>query len=247
MAAFSGLRVEFSQEFLVSNRKLAAWLVHLYTASGGVVGIFALFAAAQGNVREAFLLLIVACMIDATDGILARKARVSFVLPNFSGAMVDNVIDVLTFVWVPVFIMGSQHLLPNLLWTAVPIIAALYAYGQVNMKTEDSFFLGFPSYWNGIALYMYWLRPEPLWAVLMVVIPGILSFIPTRYLYPSKNPVLGKASWILGLIWGVMLVYLLMQEKPDLNVVWLSMFYPIFYMVSSFYVDWQVRRGAQAA
>jgi phosphatidylcholine synthase len=227
----------------VNRRKITAWLVHLYTAMGGVIGMMALFAAHSGQTRSAFLLLCIATLVDATDGILARKAQVSRVLPNFSGAMIDNVIDVLTFVWVPVFIMGSEGLLPSVWWTTVPILAALYAYGQVNMKTEDSFFLGFPSYWNFIALYMFWLRPEPLIAVLMVVIPGILSFIPTRYLYPSKNPILSRTSWILGLLWGTLVLYLLTQENPDMRLVWLSLIYPAYYMILSFYVDIRMRQG----
>ena len=226
----------------MSKRKIKAWLVHLYTASGGVVGMFALFAAAQGQIRVAFALLITAAMIDATDGIMARKVGVRNALPKFDGSMVDNVIDVLTFVWVPVFIMGSQGLLPHLLWTAVPILASLYAYGQVNMKTEDSFFLGFPSYWNGIALYMFWLRPIPIIAILLVVIPGIMSFVPTRYLYPSKNPILSKTTWAMGIPWGILIIWLLSQETPDLRLVWLSTLYPTWYIVSSFYVDWRLRR-----
>ncbi|HSS96835.1 MAG TPA: hypothetical protein VLK33_07390 [Terriglobales bacterium] len=230
----------------MNRRKLAAWLVHLYTASGGVIGMMALFAAADGQVRLAFFLLCLCTFIDSTDGILARKAQVSRVLPNFSGAMVDNVIDVLTFVWVPVFIMGSQHLLPSLIWTAVPVIAALYAYGQVNMKTDDAFFLGFPSYWNFIALYLFWLKPEPVIAVLAVVIPGILSFIPTRYLYPSKNPILSKTSWLMGLVWAVMVFYLLTQETPNQNLVLASLFYPIYYLALSFYLDFRFRQGKLA-
>lgn len=226
----------------LSTRTIQAWLVHLYTMSGGVLGVFALFAAAQGQIRQAFIMLFTAMLIDATDGIMARRVKVREVLPNFDGSMVDNVIDVLTYVWVPVFIMGSQNLLPHIAWTAVPVIAALYAYGQVNMKTEDAFFIGFPSYWNGIALYLFWLRPEPVIAVLMVVIPGILSFVPTRYLYPSKNPILGKTNWIFGGLWGILIIYLLTQENPDLRLVWLSLSYPIFYMVSSFYIDWKMRQ-----
>jgi phosphatidylcholine synthase len=227
----------------MNRQTIAAWLVHLYTASGGVIGMLALFAAADGQLRLAFLLLCLCTLIDATDGILARKAQVSKVLPKFSGAMVDNVIDVLTFVWVPVFIMGSQNLLPSLGWTAIPIIAAMYAYGQVDMKTEDAFFLGFPSYWNFIALYLFWLRPEAVIAVLAVVIPGILSFIPTRYLYPSKNPILSKTSWLMGLAWAVMVLYLLTQERPDRNLVLLSLFYPIYYLILSFYLDIRIRQG----
>ncbi len=225
------------------QRQVAAWLVHLYTASGGVIGMFALYAAAMGQTRTAFLLLAVTMLIDGTDGILARRVKVRLALPNFDGSMVDNVIDVFTYVWIPVFIIWQQELLPHPAWTIVPILSALYAYGQTNMKSEDAFFIGFPSYWNGIALYLYWLRPEPTLAVLMVLIPGILSFVPTRYLYPSKNPLWSKTNWILSLIWGALILHLLLQESPDRRLVLLSLLYPLFYMLSSFYVDRRLRLG----
>lgn len=225
-----------------NSHKAAAWLVHLYTASGGILGMFALFAAVDGQVNLAFLLLVITMLIDGTDGILARRARVSEVLPWFSGAEVDNIVDFLTYVWVPVFIMGATGLLPNPLWIAVPIIAALYAYGQVEMKTPDAFFLGFPSYWSTVALYMYWLRPAPVVAVLLLVIPAILTFIPTRYLYPSKNEILWRTSWGLGIIWFALVIYLLMQDQPNPTLIWLSLYYPVYYLAASFYIDWRIRR-----
>jgi phosphatidylcholine synthase len=222
---------------------LAAWLVHLFTASGGVIGMFALFAAAERRTQDAFLLLIFALVVDATDGLMARALRVREVLPQFDGAMVDNVVDVLTFVWVPIFIMWSESLLPASFWIAVPVLAALYAYGQTEMKTPDAFFLGFPSYWNVVALYLFWLQPQAVWAVLIIVIPAILTLIPTRYLYASKNDILWKTTWSLGAIWLAMAVYMLMQDDPAPVLIWLSLFYPAYYMIASFYVDWQIRRG----
>ena len=225
----------------MSKIKLAAWLVHLYTASGGVIGMFALISAAEGHIRRAFLLLILTLVIDTTDGLLARRVRVRTVLPDFDGAMMDNVIDVLTFVWVPLYIMWHESLLPSPAWIIVPVLAALYAYGQTNMKTDDAFFLGFPSYWNVIALYLYWLQPAPVAAVLLIVVPAVLTFIPTRYLYASRNQILWKTTWSLGAIWLVMVVYLLTQTRPDLTLVWLSLFYPAYYMIASFYIDWKVR------
>lgn len=225
-------------------RKFAAWLVHLYTASGGVIGVFALFAAAEGRIRDAFLLLLLTSLVDATDGILARLVRVRDVLPDFDGAMVDNVIDVLTFVWIPLFIIWSESLLPAPAWIAVPVLAAMYAYGQTNMKSEDSFFIGFPSYWNIIALYLYWFRPLDGIAVLMVVVPAILTFVPTRYLYASKNRILWKTTWSLGAVWMIMVFYGLLQDGgPSRTLLWASLFYPVYYMAASFYVDWGVRTG----
>lgn len=226
----------------MNNRTIAAWAVHFYTISGGVMGMLALFAAAEGNVNHAFLLLIIAMLIDATDGILARRVGVKDVLPGFDGGEVDNIIDALTYGWIPIFIMWSQGLLPSLMWVVLPIIALCYAYGQTNMKTADAFFMGFPSYWNIVALYLYWLRPDPLIAVSMVAIPTILTFIPTRYLYPSRNQILWRVSWSLGAVWFVMVIYMLTQETPHPNLVSLSLFYPIYYMFASFYVDWRLRR-----
>ncbi len=221
--------------------RLRAWAVHLYTASGGVLGMFALYAAANGEIRAAFLLLVFSMMIDATDGILARRYKVREVLPDFDGAMVDNVIDMLTFVWIPVFIIWQEALLPHDLWTVVPIIAALYAYGQINMKTDDNFFLGFPSYWNVVALYLYWLELPAVLAVILVVILAVLTFVPTRYLYPSKNFVFWRITWGLGVIWFLLVIFLLTQAEPDKTLIWISFYYPIYYMALSFYIDYSLR------
>lgn len=225
------------------NRRTAAWLVHLYTASGGLLGMLALFAAAEGRIRDAFVLLVFTTLIDATDGLLARRVRVSEVLPDFDGAMMDNVIDVLTFVWVPVFIVWKIELLSSPLWLMIPILAALYAYGQVNMKTDDAFFLGFPSYWNVVALYIFWLQASEVVTILILLVPAILTFIPTRYLYPSKNQILWKTTWGLSAIWLAIVFYLLSQDEPNQTLVWISFFYPIYYMAASFYVEWLLRRG----
>ena len=197
------------------NRKIAAWLVHLYTASGGIVGMFALFAAAENQIRLAFVLLLITAMIDATDGFLARKVRVRQVLPYFDGSMMDNIIDVLTYIWVPIFIIGRLDVLPHILWIVPPLLAGMYAYGQTNMKTDDNYFLGFPSYWNVIAIYIYWLQPQPIWAVLMTLIPAILTFVPTHYLYLSRNQMFARPQWIMGTLWFVLCLYLLLQEQTD--------------------------------
>jgi phosphatidylcholine synthase len=230
-----------------TSRKILAWGVHLYTATGGVLGMIALLAVAEGRVRDAFFHLIAAMLIDVTDGALARRVNVRAALPRFNGADLDNAIDVLTYIYVPIFIMGSQGLLPHPLWTIPPMIAAMYAYGQADMKTEDHYFLGFPSYWNVVALYMFWLEPGPVAAVLMVVTPAVLTFVPTRYLYPSRNSAFWKSSWFLGGVWFAVVFYLLLQEAPPAPLVWASLLYPAYYLALSFYVDWRVRDARRHA
>ena len=239
------LRATLSGGGVTIDRRALAWMAHLYTALGGVIGVFALFAASEGRVRDAFMLLIAAMLIDATDGIFARAVRTRDTLPAFDGAMVDNVIDMLNFVWTPVFIIWSQDLAPAPIWVVIPVIAALYAYGQTNMKTEDSFFLGFPSYWNVVALYLFWFQPVAALAGTLIVVPAILTFIPTRYLYPSRNRALWKTTWTLGAFWFALVIILLQQDAPDPTLVWVSAYYPAYYLAASFYIDWQIRSGAR--
>ena len=223
--------------------QLRSWLVHGYTASGGVLGFFALLAAVAGDPRQAFLLLMVAFFVDMTDGLLARWAKVSVHLPHFSGARLDDAIDVFTYIYVPLFIIVQEALLPHSAWIIPPILAGLYAYGQSDMKTDDHYFLGFPSYWNVVALYLYWLAPGPVVAVFCVVVPAVLTVIPTRYLYPSRNGFLWKTNFILGGLWILLVCTLLVQPEPNGALVWVSLAYPAFYMATSFYADWNERKG----
>jgi phosphatidylcholine synthase len=229
------------------KKKIVCWSIHLYTALGGIAGLFSLIFASQGKFNEAFLLLILQMVIDATDGMLARRLAISKVLPEFDGGEMDNVIDIFTYAWIPVFIIYQLNILPTPWLLIVPVIASLYAYGQVNMKSDDAFFIGFPTYWNVVAMYLYFLKPDAVTATLIVVIPGILSFIPTRYLYPSKNNYYWKTTWILGAIWIVMVSLLLWNETFDRGLAVISLFFPIYYMGMSFYVDHKIRSKSKDA
>lgn len=224
-----------------------AWLVHLYTATGGILGVFALGFAANGQIRECYALLVLQMIVDATDGMLARRINIKEMLPHFDGAMLDNVIDMFTYIWIPLFIMLNQALLPHPVWVVFPALAAMYAYGQTNMKTDEGYFIGFPSYWNIIALYLYWLRPDAVFAVALVVVPSVLSFVPTRYLYPSKGMAFWKTAWGLGIVWFACVLWLLAQETPDSLWVLASLFFPVWYIAISFYVEWRTRRSQPVA
>jgi phosphatidylcholine synthase len=224
---------------------LFAWAVHAYTACGGVLGFFALLAAANGNPRTAFLLLMAALAIDATDGLLARRMNVGNLLPRFSGARMDDAVDVFTYIYVPLFIIAREQLLPHPAWLAVPVFAGLYAYGQSEMKTKDQFFLGFPSYWNVVALYLFWLQPRPAIALGFILLPAVLTFIPTRYLYPSRNAAFWKTNFTLGALWLALVCWLLFQPAPPMLLVWISMVYPALYMGLSFFVDFRLRFGGR--
>ena len=104
----------------MSRSLILAWLVHLYTALGAIVGFFSILAIEQGSFREAFFLMAFTVVIDATDGTLARAARVKEVIPWFDGNLLDEIVDYLNFVLAPCFFLVHAGLLPpqDSLWLA---------------------------------------------------------------------------------------------------------------------------------
>lgn len=214
---------------------IAAWGVHFYTALGAVLGFLGLEATARGNYGLAFIWMAVAIVIDSTDGTLARRARVKQVLPQFDGALLDNIVDYLTYVVVPVVLAYMAGLVPSGLFglfiCSLPLLASGYQFCQVDAKTDDDFFKGFPSYWNIVVFYLYVLQTPVWFNVLALAVFSIMVFVPIRYLYPSKNPFARKTTMVLGAIWGVCAVALLFQfPRPSLALGWLSMFFPIYYI-----------------
>ncbi len=129
--------------------------------------------------RWAFALMMIATAIDATDGWLARKAHVKEVLPGFDGRALDDLIDFHTYTTLPLLLLWRAGVLSaGLSWILLlPLLASAYGFSQVNAKTDDGFFLGFPSYWNIIAFYVYILRPEPLVSALILVSFALLTFV----------------------------------------------------------------------
>lgn len=232
-------------------RRIAAWVVHAYTASGVVVGFLALRATFAGQAREAFLWMAVAVLIDATDGILARAVEVKRVLPWFDGAKLDDIVDYFTFVVVPLVFLYHLHLLPasgTLFFVALPLLASACGFCQAAAKTPEGFFTGFPSYWNIVVFYLY-AGQTPVWfnAVLMCVL-SILVFVPVRYLYPSRTVPFRRLTNLLGGLWGVMLLVLLWQlPTPQPWLLLLSLYYPLYYTALSFYLHATTRKRLDSA
>lgn len=223
----------------IKSEIIKAWGVHVYTMLGGVVGMLALVAISDDQMQIAWILLIIAFIIDMTDGTLARRYHVSIVIPQFDGAKIDDLIDFLTYVWAPVLIIHASGLISNPLWLALPILGSLYAYGRPDMKEVDgeAYFIGFPSYWNVVALYLYWLQPVEAVVIGLLIFFFILSFIPTRYLYPSKNPKYPQLTLGAGLAWLIMVIFFIVQPPTNTIIVFVSLIYPIYYMLASFYVE----------
>lgn len=224
-------------------RKALAWGVHLYTALGLVAAAGMAVLIVQGGpeaYRDAFALMVAATLIDATDGTLARRVRVKSVLPGFDGRRLDDLIDFLTFTSLPLFLVWRAGLLPAgwepcLLFA---LLASAYGFSQVEAKTPDGYFLGFPSYWNIVAFYLYALQPMPGWlSVGLVVVPAVLTFVPSRYLYPSQHGRLNFLTNVLAVPWLGLLIAVLWYLPSEGGRAWwlalVSLYYPAYYLLAS--------------
>jgi phosphatidylcholine synthase len=216
---------------------LLPWLVHLYTASSALIALLATIAVIEHRYRAAFLWLTLAVIIDCTDGVLARSARTSTRIPWFDGAKLDDIVDYLTYVFVPALIVWRAILVPDS-WTVVVggamLLSSAYGFNRTDAKTQDHFFTGFPSYWNIVVLYLYvaGLSPEANGSILLTL--AALVFVPVRYVYPSRTTYMQTPTLILGVIWGVLVGVMLwrMPAVPRL-VLWMSLIFPLYYVVLS--------------
>ncbi|TQN41810.1 phosphatidylcholine synthase [Blastococcus colisei] len=231
--------------------RLAGAAVHLYTASGAVLGLLIVLAAFEGDVQTALWLVLATLFIDGTDGMLARRFRVKETIPWFDGARMDDIVDYLTYVFAPVVLLWTTDRLPDgpVGWVlaSLPLLASCYQFCRVDAKTADHFFLGFPSYWNVVVFYAIVLDVGRTGVAVALLTLTVLVFVPVRYVYPSRTNRLRGLNLALAAVWLVTYAVLLVQY-PDPNpvVVALSLAYLVYYVGLSLYFTVRARlRGRQ--
>lgn len=226
-------------------RLLAAISVHLLTASGIVWAFFSIDAVIHDEFYTALLWLGLAYFVDMIDGSLARLAKVKEILPEFDGALLDNIIDYITYVLIPALFLYRANLLPEgtgLPVAAVICLASTYQFCQVEAKTPDNYFTGFPSYWNVAVLYLFLLKLDPFLNLVFLLLLVVLVFVPIQYIYPSRTREFQKLNLAATALWGLAMVLILWQY-PHQNPALLygSLAYLLYYMGVSLYLT--VRRN----
>lgn len=233
--------------------RLAGAAVHLYTASGSVLGLLIVLAAIEGHVETALWLVLATLFIDGTDGMLARRARVKQTIPWFDGARMDDIVDYLTYVFAPVVLLWTTDRLPGgaIGWVlaALPLLASCYQFCRVDAKTDDHYFLGFPSYWNVVAFYAIVLDVGTTGVGIALAVLTVLVFVPVKYVYPSRTRLLRSLNLALAATWLVSYAVLLVQyPDPHPVVVVLSLAYLAYYFgVSTWLTVAGSRRRAGSA
>ena len=234
----------------MNYKKIGAIFTHIYTGSGIFLAFWAALALLEKDATTFFIALWIAVVIDASDGTLARYFNVKKNAPSIDGATMDNIVDYITYVFLPAIALVVFGILPpNLTWVALfPLGASIYGFSQTHAKADASF-VGFPSYWNILFLYLYILQLPTIWVIIILIFLSVMVFIPIRYIYPSQTRWLQSTTLILTIIWGAVIIALCFY--PDAawakRTAQLSLLYPLYYAIISFMYHQQVTKNKISA
>ncbi len=218
-------------------RVIAAWGVHLFTATGAVWGLLAILAIFAGDYKLMIVWMIIAMLVDGFDGMLARWADVKTYAKGIDGALLDNILDYVNYVLVPALFLFKADVLPDsvrLLAACSILLSSAYQFTQVDAKTDDHHFKGFPSYWNVAVLYML-LMNLPQWVNFgFLMLFNIMVFIPIKYIYPTRNTFFRSLTLVLTYLYGAIGIWGLIQYPNQPGwVAWVSLIYVAYYIVLS--------------
>jgi phosphatidylcholine synthase len=199
--------------------RIIAWAVHALTGSGVVIGLLALVAVLKGDARETFLWLGLALAIDGLDGPLARRFEVRRLLPRFDGAALDLVVDYFTYVVVPALFLYQFGYFPEgwaLPAAAFILATSLYIFANVDMKTDDNYFVGFPAIWNVFAFYVYVLDPPKAATLVVTIALGLASFSTAKFLHPLRVREGRSITLAATMVWSVtsLILVLSIPDRP---------------------------------
>lgn len=231
------------------RQRAIAYGVHVLTASGIIPASLAMHEIIQSDCdpRRVFGWLLLTTLIDAVDGPLARRCRVKELAASIDGRTIDDLLDYLTFAFIPLMLVWRMNWLPEGLGFTVAIAmgASLFGFAHRDAKDErNGFFRGFPSYWNVAAfyagvLYHGW-GPWPV-AAMIWSLAG-LTIMPIWLVYPNLAPTRHRTWLLVGVaVWASILIAMLfLYPDPPVWLLLISLVYPAVYVAAS-YVLWRDR------
>ena len=238
------------------GQKIAAYGVHVFTASGVACALLAAdeVASPTPEPKLVFLYLAIQVLIDSLDGPMARKWHVKTRAARIDGRTIDDIVDYLTFTFIPLLLAARMGWLPApaILWVAPAMVASLFGFANTAAKDEKGgFFLGFPSYWNIVVFYcgVWYASAGPWLNAVVVVALTVLTVLPVRFIYPNLAPRPWKTPTMIGgAVWTALLVWMWTRyPSPPALLMWVSLIYPAFYMALSVWLDAKARHSSATA
>ena len=185
-----------------------AWGAHAFTLTGVVWAALATISLFEGQIRHMWLWLGIALLVDAVDGSIARAVRVSEYAPGFDGATLDNIVDYLTWTFIPALFMafhlpfGSRTL--GIAMALLVCVSSMFCYCNVSLKTPDHYFMGFPAAWNVVAAIMWIFQTGAVFNLVATVILAVLVWVAATaalVAYAPVRPIILTGIWWVAGIW----------------------------------------------
>ena len=199
----------------VTAPQAKAFSVHLLTASGSFLAFLSLVAASEERWTAMFFWLGFALFVDGIDGPFARRLQVKEILPTWSGDLLDNVIDYVTYVLIPAFALYQRGFMGeglSFLSAAIIVVSSAIYYADTGMKTKENFFKGFPVVWNMVVFTLFVMEPGEWVSFGVVVAAGLLTFAPIYFIHPVRVQRLRAVNLTATLIWCALGGIALLQD-----------------------------------
>lgn len=199
-----------------------SWLVHVFTASGLIAGFMAILAINTQDWKMVMFWLLIAFFIDGVDGTFARMLDVKKTLPHIDGKMIDTVVDFMNYAVVPAYFIHMAEILPehwSLLSVAFILLTSAIYYGKEGMILDEQYFVGFPVLWNMVAFFLFFVVRLPSYLnVVLILIFGVLHFVPLKFPYPSRKSRFQKLDMMFSTILFITLI-IIGYQYPENNLI----------------------------
>lgn len=200
-----------------------AFAVHLLTASGAILAMLALLAAAEGEWSIMYLWLVVAFVVDGIDGPLARAVEIKKYAPQWDGVLLDLIIDYLTYVFIPAYALFVSGLFVGWSgWFCVGVIVftSVIYFADTRMKTADNSFSGFPGCWNMVVLVFFAIEPHWTTMTAIVVVLSIFQFFPIKFIHPVRTDRWRWISLPAIALWTLCAVMAAIYDFDSIPAIW---------------------------
>ena len=219
---------------------ILAWSVHLLTCSGLIAGFLALISIFKNHQTSAFLFLGLALLIDAVDGTLARKFKVSIFVKNIDGKMLDSVIDFFNYIIIPSVMIYWFKFVPTPFEIIIPsiiLIISAISYSNNNLMTSDNFYKGFPCIWNVLLFYLYLFDLSQSYNLFLISTCILLKFIPIKFVHPLRVNKYRSYSTVFMILWFISSFKILLSSFFLLNNYFDYLFLGIWLISNLYFVS----------
>ncbi|WKC90644.1 phosphatidylcholine synthase [Borreliella carolinensis] len=226
---------------------ILAWLVHIFTASGLIVGLYSVISIVNGDYSLLLKLTVTGLIIDGIDGTMARKLKVKELIPEIDGTLLDNITDYINYTFIPVIFFYLGEFIEEKYKAVICIgilLSSAYQFSRTDAKTNDNYFRGFPSLWNLFVILNIIFKMEQITNFITMSICIITSFIPIKFIYPSKTKELRKITIPITIISCLIFVVSIFSELSTtaLKIAkTVLIFYFAYLTLASIYLTYKTR------